>query len=83
MGRSSTSLSGERAGSARALILTLQEQLTKWFNQVTGSDDAKKFLNGFASDPWIATPEEAQGAVRKEVEDWGRYMAIAKMEPQG
>jgi tripartite-type tricarboxylate transporter receptor subunit TctC len=61
----------------------IQEQLTRWFNQVTSSEDAKKFLNGFASDPWIATPEEAQALVRKEVEDWGRYMQIAKMEPLG
>lgn len=61
----------------------IQEQLTKWFNQVTASEDAKKFLNNFASDPWIATPEEAQAAVRKEVADWGDYMRIAKMEPQG
>ena len=61
----------------------VQDQLTQWFNQVTGSEDAKKFLNGFASDPWILTPEEAQAMVRKEVNDWGDYMKIAKMEPQG
>ena len=39
------------------------EQLSKWFNQGTGSDDAKKFLNGFASDPGSRTPEEAQATV--------------------
>src|SRR5262245_22853106 len=61
----------------------IQEQLTKWFNQVTSSEDAKKFLNNFASDPWVATPEEAQAILRKEVADWGDYMRIAKMEPQG
>jgi tripartite-type tricarboxylate transporter receptor subunit TctC len=61
----------------------IQEQLTRWFNQVTSSEEAKKFLNNFASDPWVATPEEAQAILRKEVADWGEYMRIAKMEPQG
>ena len=61
----------------------IQEQLTAWFNQVTSSEEAKKFLNNFASDPWVATPEEAQAILRKEVADWGEYMRIAKMEPQG
>jgi tripartite-type tricarboxylate transporter receptor subunit TctC len=61
----------------------IQEQLTQWFNQVTATEETKKFLNGFASDPWIVKPEEAQAILRKEVADWGRYMEIAKMEPQG
>jgi tripartite-type tricarboxylate transporter receptor subunit TctC len=61
----------------------IQDQLTAWFNQVTSSEEAKKFLNNFASDPWVATPEEAQATLRKEVKDWGDYMRIAKMEPQG
>jgi tripartite-type tricarboxylate transporter receptor subunit TctC len=61
----------------------VQDQLTAWFNQVTSSDDARKFLNGFASDPWVATPAEAQAILRKEVADWGEYMKIAKLEPQG
>src|SRR5262249_30888097 len=40
-------------------------QLNKWFDQVTASDDARKFLNGFASDPFIATPEAAQAKLRQ------------------
>jgi tripartite-type tricarboxylate transporter receptor subunit TctC len=59
------------------------EQLSKWFNSITASEDAKKFLNGFASDPWVLTPEQAQAELNKEFNDWKRYMEVAKLEPQG
>jgi tripartite-type tricarboxylate transporter receptor subunit TctC len=59
------------------------EQLSKWFNQVTGSEETKKFLNGFSSDPFISTPEEAQAKLRQEDKAWADYMRIAKLEPQG
>ena len=59
------------------------EQLHKWFNQITASEDAKKFLNTFASDPWMVSPDEAQAELQKEVKSWGDFMRIAKIEPQG
>ena len=59
------------------------EQINKMFNQVTATDDAKKFLNNAASDPWLTTPDEAQAAFLKEVKDWADYVRIAKIEPQG
>ena len=37
------------------------DKLNKWFDQVTATDETKKFLNGFASDPFIATPEAGAG----------------------
>jgi tripartite-type tricarboxylate transporter receptor subunit TctC len=58
-------------------------QLNKWFDQVTASDDARKFLNGFASDPFIATPEAAQQKLRQDEKAWAEYMRIGKLEPQG
>jgi tripartite-type tricarboxylate transporter receptor subunit TctC len=61
----------------------VQEQLSKWFNQVTSSDEAKKFLNGFASDPWMLSPEQAQAELHKEMLDWDGYMKSARLEPQG
>jgi len=59
------------------------DQINKMFNQVTATDDAKKFLNSAASDPWLTTPDEAQAALLKEIKDWGDYIRIAKIEPQG
>ena len=66
-------------GTPRPVI----DQINKVFNQVTSTDDAKKFLNGIASDPWMLTPDEAQAALLKEIKDWQEYVRIAKIEPQG
>jgi len=59
------------------------DQINKVFNQVTSSEEAKKFLNNIASDPWMLTPDEAQAALEKEIKDWHEYVRIAKIEPQG
>jgi tripartite-type tricarboxylate transporter receptor subunit TctC len=58
-------------------------QLNKWFDQVTATEETRKFLNGFASDPFIATPEEAQEKLRRDEKAWADYMRIGKLEPQG
>ena len=59
------------------------DQLNKWLNTITGSEDGKKFLNQFASDPWTGTPEEGQARLNKDIEAWGNYIRIAKIEQQG
>ena len=59
------------------------DQLHAAFRTVVESEDGKKFLNGFASDPWTLTPDEAQAFWRKQVNEWGDFVRIAKIEPQG
>ena len=59
------------------------DQLNAWVNQVVASDDAKKFLNDVASDPWISTPSAAQAYFIQQIKDWGDYVRIAKIEPLG
>jgi tripartite-type tricarboxylate transporter receptor subunit TctC len=59
------------------------QQLNKWVNEVVASDDAKKFLNSFASDPWVTTPEEGQAYYLKDIENWKNYVKIAEIEQQG
>jgi tripartite-type tricarboxylate transporter receptor subunit TctC len=59
------------------------DQINKMFNHVTATEDAKKFLNNVASDPWITTPDEAQQFLYKEIKDWADYVRLAKIEPQG
>jgi tripartite-type tricarboxylate transporter receptor subunit TctC len=66
-------------GTPRPVI----DALNKWFGQVVASDDAKKFLNSFGGDPWVSTPEEGQARLIKDIKDWGDYMRLAKIEPQG
>ena len=59
------------------------QQIGKWVGEVIASDDAKKFLNSFASDPWVTTPEQGQAYFLKDVENWKNYIKIADIEQQG
>lgn len=59
------------------------DQLAKWFNQVTASEETRKFLNSFGGDPLIETPEQAQARLVKDVAAWKEYVRVAKIEPQG
>jgi tripartite-type tricarboxylate transporter receptor subunit TctC len=59
------------------------DQLHQWFDQITATEETKKFLNNFASDPYMLTPDQAQAQLVKEMKAWGDYMKIAKLEPQG
>lgn len=67
------------AGTPKPII----DQIFKMFDQVTRTEDAKKFLNNIASDPWITTWEEAQDFYVKDIAAWGDYVKLAKIEPQG
>jgi len=72
--------------SAQVPIATprpIVDQLAKWFNQVTATEETKKFLNGFGGDPMIETPEQGEARLVKDVETWKEYVRIAKIEPQG
>lgn len=56
----------------------------KWnalINQILATEDTRKFLNSFGSDPFISTPDEAQALLRKEAVTWGEYIRIAKIQP--
>jgi tripartite-type tricarboxylate transporter receptor subunit TctC len=59
------------------------ERINSWFRQVIATREAKEFLNKFGGDPWVASPEEAQARLLKDVKDWGDYARIAKIVPQG
>ena len=59
------------------------EQLGKWIGDVTASEEGKAFLASIASDPWVSGPDEAQVFFLKEIDKWGEYVRVAKIEPQG
>jgi tripartite-type tricarboxylate transporter receptor subunit TctC len=59
------------------------DQLNVWFGQVVATEETKTFLASIASDPWISKPDEAQAYLRQEIDRWGEYVKIAKIEPQG
>ncbi len=66
------------AGTPRPIV----ERLAGWFNQITNSEDAKQFLARSALDAFPGTPESMAALVRTETERWGRYVRLAKIEPQ-
>jgi tripartite-type tricarboxylate transporter receptor subunit TctC len=66
------------AGTPRPIV----ERLAGWFNQITNSDDAKQFLARSAFDAFPGTPESMAALLKTETERWGRYVKMAKIEPQ-
>jgi tripartite-type tricarboxylate transporter receptor subunit TctC len=59
------------------------DQINKWFVEIVGTDETKKFLNGFGGDPFINTPEKAQAMFLQAIGDWGAHVKAAKIQPQG
>jgi tripartite-type tricarboxylate transporter receptor subunit TctC len=59
------------------------DQLNKWFNQILATEEAEKFLAQFASDVVMSTPDQGQQRLVKEIDAWGDYVRIAKIQPQG
>jgi tripartite-type tricarboxylate transporter receptor subunit TctC len=67
------------AGTPKPIV----DQLNALFSQVVESEETKTFLNGIASDPWVSKPEEGQAYFLQQIKDWGDYVRVAKIEPQG
>ena len=66
------------AGTPRPII----ERLAGWFNQITTSPDTKAFLARASLDPFPGSPEHMASHLRAETERWGRWVKMAKIEPQ-
>lgn len=59
------------------------DQISNWVAEAVRQDATKQFLNGFGSDPWISSPEQGQARLIRDIKDWGEYVRIAKIVPQG
>ena len=78
------SLSGWFAGFVPAATpQPIVSQLNGWLNEVVKSPEGKAFLNTFASDPWVSTPEDAQALFLREIKNWEDYVKLANIEKQG
>jgi tripartite-type tricarboxylate transporter receptor subunit TctC len=58
-------------------------QINKWFNQVVQSEESRQFLGRFGGDQLTMEPAEAQKLFLQEIKNWGEYVRLAKIEPQG
>ena len=66
------------AGTPRPIV----DKLAGWFNQITAAEDTKAFLARSALDPFPGSPESMAALLATETERWGRYVKLAKIEPQ-
>lgn len=66
------------AGTPKAAVDTIN----KWFVQIVGTEETKKFLNSFGGDPYIDTPEKAQARFLADIRNWGGYVKLARIQPQ-
>ena len=66
------------AGTPKPVV----DKLAAWFNQITASEETRKFLENLATDPFPGTPESMAALIKLEIEQWGRYARLAKIEPQ-
>jgi tripartite-type tricarboxylate transporter receptor subunit TctC len=66
------------AGTPRPII----DRLAGWFNQIAVSPETKQFLSRAALDPMPGTPESMAALLKTEVDRWGGYVKLARIQPQ-
>ena len=59
------------------------DSINRIFNQLTASEDATKFFNTIASDPWVSTVEQSEVFLQGEIKKWADWVRIAKIAPLG
>jgi tripartite-type tricarboxylate transporter receptor subunit TctC len=66
------------AGTPRPVV----ERLAGWFNQVNALPETKQFLARQAAEAFPGSPDSMAALMKTEVERWGRYVKLAKIQPQ-
>ena len=66
------------AGTPRPIV----ERLAGWFNQITAEEETRQFLARAALDAFPGSPEQMAALLRSETERWGRFVKLAKIQPQ-
>jgi tripartite-type tricarboxylate transporter receptor subunit TctC len=66
------------AGTPKPIV----DQLAAWFNQITAAEETRKFLENLATEPFPGNSESMAALIRVEIDQWGKYVRLAKIEPQ-
>jgi tripartite-type tricarboxylate transporter receptor subunit TctC len=66
------------AGTPRPII----DKLAGWFNQIVASEETRQFHERAALDPFPGSPEQMAALLKTEVERWGGFVKLAKIQPQ-
>ena len=66
-------------GNAPAPVV---EKLESWFNQVTASEESRKFLANMGADPFPGDAKFLAAHLAREIRKWGELIRLAKIQPQ-
>ena len=58
------------------------DRLAGWFNEINADAETQRFLARQAAVAFPGTPESMAALLKTETERWGRYVKLAKIEPQ-
>jgi tripartite-type tricarboxylate transporter receptor subunit TctC len=58
------------------------DRLAGWFNQINADAETQQFLARQAAVAFPGTPESMAALLKTETERWGRYVKLAKIQPQ-
>ena len=57
-------------------------RLAAWMSQINATEETRQFLHNVATDVLNGTPEQMATMLKQDLERWGRYARVAKIEPQ-
>lgn len=66
------------AGTPKPIV----DKLTQLFNEISNSDETKKFLKGLAIDPMPGTGEQMTAMLKRDSERWARLVQLAKIDKE-
>jgi tripartite-type tricarboxylate transporter receptor subunit TctC len=66
------------AGTPRPIV----ERLAAWFNEINGDAETRQFLARQAAEAFPGTPESMAALLKADMERWGNYVRMAKIQPQ-
>jgi len=66
------------AGTPRPIV----DKLAGWIGQINASEETRQFLHNVATDVFSGTSESMAALIRQDTERWGRFVKLAKIEPQ-
>jgi tripartite-type tricarboxylate transporter receptor subunit TctC len=66
------------AGTSKPIV----DKLTQLFNDISNSDETKKFLKGLAIDPMPGSAEQMTAMLKRDSERWARLVQLAKIDKE-
>lgn len=61
----------------------VKKKLSDAFYAMAARPETAEFLKAYGGDPFVIPPAEAQKLFLQDIENWGRYVKIANIEPKG